>query len=412
MNILSGPKHNLDSFVRKFDGGIWSIVLMGFFNSASFSMSLPFISLYMNQDRGLPMTVVGLIILIGGLVSAAAQVYAGALCDRLGRRPLMIISTIASTILYGVMALLVAINSDVWIIALFYTLARVAMMIPRPAIQAMIVDLCPRQQLAEANGLLRIGQNLGWAIGPALGGYLLSSLSYAWLFCVGMLLSFLPIVIVTTTIKESYAGSGDNISFASIFSPAQDRDFLTFTLLCIVLALVMGQMSSTLSVYCVGRIGFSTAQYGALLTLNGIIVVTCQYPASRMVDRMPKRNALMLGSLLYAAGYGMIGLVGPYSIAVIALIVITLGEIIIAPANLAVTGDLAPNKQRGRYMGFLGLSETVGVSAGPLLGGVFMDIFPQSNIKMWGLISLVAVISCTGFYFWGNRAARSHSSST
>jgi MFS family permease len=410
--IIAYAKNTCTGFIGRFKPGIWIITLVGFLNSAGFSISLPFIALYLHKDRGLSMTAVGFIILIGGLISALLQIYAGALCDRLGRRPLLVVSVAASALLYGMMALLVGIHADIWLIVLVYTMVRMAMMMQRPSIQAMVVDLCPRQQLAEANGLLRIGQNLGWAAGPALGGYLLVSMSYAWLFGVGMLMSLLVMGVVLSVVKESYDGSGEHISFQSIFAAGRDRDFLVFTLLCIMLFLAMGQMGSTLSVFSVERVGFSTGQYGTLLTLNGLMVVAFQYPVARMVDHIAKRTALMLGSVLYAFGYGIMGLVGSYGIAVLAMIGITMGEIVIAPTTLAVVGELSPSNWRGRYMGFFGLSETIGVSMGPLLGGILLDTFPQSAIGVWGVIGLAALVSTCGFFFWGRMAARSHVSST
>jgi MFS family permease len=410
--IIGYVKKHWAKLIGRFKPGIWIITLVGFLNSAGFSISLPFIALYLHKDRGLSMTLVGFIILIGGLISALLQIYAGALCDRLGRRPLLVVSVAASALLYGIMALLVGMHANLWLIVLIYTMVRMSMMMQRPSIQAMVVDLSPRQQLAEANGLLRIGQNLGWAAGPALGGYLLASMSYAWLFGVGMLMSLLVMGVVLSVVKESYDGSGERISFQSIFAAGRDRDFLVFTMLCIMLFLAMGQMGSTLSVFSVERVGFTTGQYGALLTLNGLIVVAFQYPVARLVDRITKRNALMIGSVLYALGYGIMGLVGNYNIAILAMIGITMGEIVIAPTTLAVVGELSPTNWRGRYMGFFGLSETIGVSIGPLLGGILLDTFPRSSLGVWGIIGLAALISSFGFFFWGRIVARSHGSST
>jgi MFS family permease len=94
--IIAYAKNTCTGFIGRFKPGIWIITLVGFLNSAGFSISLPFIALYLHKDRGLSMTAVGFIILIGGLISALLQIYAGALCDRLGRRPLLVVSVAAS----------------------------------------------------------------------------------------------------------------------------------------------------------------------------------------------------------------------------------------------------------------------------------------------------------------------------
>jgi MFS family permease len=387
-------------FIRRFKPGIWYLAIIGFINSAGFSLSLPYVALYLNQDRGIPMTLVGLIILTTGLLSAVVQLTSGALCDRLGRRPLLITSMITGTVLFGCMALLIEATAPVWGIIMVYTGVRCAIMMANPAIQSMIVDQCPRERLVEANGLVRIGANLGWAVGPAMGGLLLSSLHFSWLFGVATLMRGLALLFALFLIKESFIGCQEHITLRSIFQAGQDRSFLNFTMLCLLLFIAMGQMSTTLSIYTVERAGFSTAMYGSLLTLNGLMVVALQYPVTRALGRFTKKTALIMGSCMYAVGYFSMSLVGPYPVALAAMAVVTLGEITIAPTTLAVVGEMSPATWRGRYMGFYGLSETIGVSTGPLLGGILLDAFPKGRASIWGVIAGAALLAAAGFTRW------------
>jgi MFS family permease len=399
-SILVNAQTAIGSFVSRFKPGIWYLTIIGFINSAGFSLSLPYVALYLNQDRGISMTVVGLIILTTGLLSAVVQLVSGALCDRLGRRPLLIASMVTGTVLFGCMALLIEATAPVWAIIMVYTGVRGAIMMANPAIQSMIVDQCPKERLMEANGLVRIGGNLGWAMGPALGGFLLASLHYSWLFGVATLMRGIALFFALLTVKESFVGCREHLTFRSVFRAGQDRSFLRFTLLCLLLFLALGQMSTTLSVYTVERAGFSDAMYGSLLTLNGLMVVALQYPVTRALQRVTKKTALMLGSFLYAVGYFSMSLVGPYPVALAAMAVVTLGEITIAPTTLSVVGEMSPATWRGRYMGFFGLSETIGVSTGPLIGGILLDGFPNGRASIWGVIAGVALLAAIGFALW------------
>lgn len=388
------------AFVRRFKPEIWYLTIIGFINSAGFSLSLPYIALYLNQNRGMSMAVVGLIILMTGLVSAAVQLASGALCDRLGRRPILIASMMSGTALFGGMALLIEANAPVWAIIVVYTGLRGAIVMANPAIQSMVVDHCPRERLSEAYGLVRIGGNLGWAMGPALGGFLLASLHYSWLFGVATLMRAIALLFALVTVKEHFLGCQEHITLRSIFRAGQDRNFLSFTLLCLLLFLAMGQMSTTLSVYTVVRAGFSDAMYGSLLTLNGLMVVALQYPITRLAQRFTKKTALILGSCFYAVGYFSMSMVGLYPVALAAMAVVTLGEMTIAPTTLGVVGEMSPPTWRGRYMGFYGLSETIGVSAGPLLGGILLDDFPKGRASIWGVIAGAALLAAVGYAFW------------
>jgi MFS family permease len=403
---IMAVKNNGLNFFHRFEPGVWSVTAIGLLNSAAFAISLPFMALYLNQTRGMSMTSVGLIIFLTGLISAATQLFSGALCDRIGRRPLLLASVTAGTVLYAAMALLVGITAPIWLVIVVWTLVRSALMMQRPSIQSMIVDLCPRERLLEANGVLRVGQNLGWAMGPALGGYLLAFLPYAWLFAITALINLFVIFIAVRLIKETGQNTLERISLQGIFAAGRDRRFLAFTALCTLFFLAMGQMGSTLSVFATEWAGFSLAQYGTLLTLNGLMVAAFQYPLARVVNRLSHSRALQLGSVFYTISYLMMGLVGSYGLAFGAMVVTTLGEMTIAPTTLAIVGEQAPPGARGRYMGFYGLSETLGSSLGPLWGGILLDGFPRTPLAVWGLIALPVFLAGWGFRLWGRAPAR------
>ena len=151
------------------------------------------------------------------------------------------------------------------------------------------------------------------------------------------------------------------------------------------------------------RLGFSTAQYGLLLTLNGLIVIFFQYPVTVVLQRVAKFRALMLGSLLYALGYLCFGWIARFEWALAAMAVVTAGEIIFSPVTLSVIGELSPQNHKGRYMGLFGLSETVGIAIAPLLGGALLDAFPWEPVLVWMPIALVAVIAAVGYRWWARR---------
>ena len=385
----------------RFEPGVWIVTIVGFLNAAGFSISLPFLSLYLYQQRGLSMTVVGLLILVTGLCSAGAQLAGGLFSDKLGRRPVLWGSVAASMVLYLGIAGLIALTAPVWSIALLYVVERSALMMMRPAISAMIADLSPRSRLTETYGFLRVGQNVGWAAGPAIGGLLVAVLPYAWLFVMAAAFSAAALVIILLFLRESFTGATERTSVRDILSVGRDRAFLQFTLLGLLVFVVMGQMISTLSVFTVDRMGFSTEQYGLLLTANGALVVLFQYPMARLMGKLPVATALVMGSLLYGAGYLSMAWASTFVLGLGAMAVITSGEIVFSPTSLAVVGELSPAGWRGRYMGFYGLGETLGISVGPLLGGVLLDAFPTQPLFVWMAIALVALAAAVGFYRWG-----------
>ena len=349
------------------------------------------------------MTLVGVIILAAGLCSAVSQALGGALSDRFGRRPILLMASSVSIFLYSGLAVLIGISAPVWAIAVAYIAGRSVLTIARPVISAVVADFTSKEKLTEAYGILRIGANIGWAVGPAIGGYLATFLPYGWLFGVPVLTSGIISLIVFFFLRESSHKTGRRVGFRTILPPAGDRAFLAFTMVSLLLFIVMGQMASTLSIFAVDKVDFSTAQYGLLLTLNGLIVIFFQYPMALALRRLEKFRALILGSLLYAVGYLSFGWITQFGWALVAMAIVTTGEIMNSPVTLSVIGELAPQDQRGRYMGFYGLSETLGISAGPLVGGLLLDAFPSDLRFVWAPIASIALIAAVGYYWWARR---------
>jgi len=388
---------------NRFESEVWVMAVIQFFTAIGFSVCIPFLCIYLHQDRGFSMTFVGMIILAGGLCAAVSQAIGGALSDRFGRRPILLISALVSIFLYSGLSVLIGISAPVWAIAITYIAGRSMLTITRPVISAMVADFTQKDRLTEAYGILRIGLNIGWAAGPAIGGYLATFLPYWWLFGIAALTCGITFLIILFFIHESSHGIRRGVGFRSMLPTAVDRTFLAFVGLSLLLFIIMGQMTSTLSIFAVDMVGFSTAQYGLLLTLNGLIIVFFQYPITLALRQLARFRALMLASLLYGFGYLSLGWITQFGWALGAMAIITLGEIIHVPVTLSVIGELSPQDQRGRYMGLYGLSETTGIAIGPLLGGVLIDTFPLNPKLIWAPIASIALIAAIWYGWWAHR---------
>jgi MFS family permease len=191
------------------------------------------------------------------------------------------------------------------------------------------------------------------------------------------------------------------VDFRSTLAVSGDRPFLVFAIVSIILALSIGHLGSTLSVFTVDRLGFSTEQYGLLLTTNGLLVVLFQVPVTYLVRKISKPAGLILGTLLWAVGYFSIGWIKTFGWALFSIGMITAGEVTFSPISSAVVAESAPADKRGRYMGFFALSQTVGTSLSPLFGGVLLDRFPTEPQLLWGIIASVGIVAAAGFYTWG-----------
>jgi predicted MFS family arabinose efflux permease len=400
------PQRIKKNIFQRFSSGVWLMMVLDIFVTIGFSIALPFLALYLHDERGISMSLVGTIFLVGGLCTAVSNIIGGMLSDRFGRRRLLLMVSCIGIFTYATLALLIGISAPIWSIALVYIVSRGTTGTMQPTISAIVADLSPKVRLTESYALVRVGGNVGFAIGPAIGGYLMTSISYGWLLSISAITSILITAFIYFFFRESSTRHNEQVDFRSTLAVAKDRAFLVFIICGILLVLSMAHMGSTLSVFTVDRLGFSTSQYGLLLTTNGIMVVVSQYPVAYGVNKLSKANGLILGSLFYVIGYLTLGWITSFNLAILTIIIITTGEVTFSPISSAVVAESAPPDKRGRYMGFYALSNTLGFSISPLFGGVLLDLFPSEPRLLWGIIAAVGVVAAIGFYSWGKMTGK------
>jgi len=389
--------------IARFDRALWVLVASQLITSAGFAIALPFLSLYLHRDRGLSMTMVGAIMLANGAISAVGRLAGGELADRIGRRPTVLGAVGVRVGLFLGLAALVWGNGSVWAIAAVFLGVRISGALAMSAITAMVADLAGTERRMEAYGLLRVGGNVGWAAGPAVGGYLASFLPYWTLFAATAFATTVAFVLLARSARESRRTVEAPEPLLALREVFADRRFVAFVGISLLVFLVAGQLVSTLSVFTVGRLGLSEAEFGGLLTLNGLLVVLFQYPLARTVVRFPRGRILAAGSVLYGLGYLAFGWLRAFPALLGAIAVVTLGEMLYAPNTLAVTADLAPPARRGRYLGTFGLAETLGWALGAFVGGVLLDAFPTAPLGTWGIVAGLGFAAGLGFTIWDRR---------
>ena len=362
-----------------------------------FSVAMPYLSLYFHTELGVPMKIVGMILMISAATGALAQIWGGEISDRLGRKSIMVVSMIVRGFAFLAVSYFIHVRSHYLIIALFLVFNSFIGSLFMPASNAMIADVADAKVRVEAYGLIRIGANAGWAIGPALGGFL-AGFSYASLFVITALTCFGSAVLIRFFTDESLAKDGtEKPGFRDILTIMKDRGFVKLCLYSAIIFIVMGQLISPLSVYGVDRVGISKVELGYLFSLNGLLIVLLQYPVTRIIKQRHTVGFLVAGCLLYGLGYFSVGFGRSMTALMVSILVVTLGEMIVSPTSTGLASRFAPENRRGRYMGFFGLSEMLGWSLGPFVGGMLLDIFPGRSIFIWSVIMALSLVAAYGF---------------
>jgi MFS family permease len=170
-----------------------------------------------------------------------------------------------------------------------------------------------------------------------------------------------------------------------------------------LMVLAYMNMNTTLGVYMRDHVHMLEAErrYGFLLSLNAAMVVFLQFPITRRIEDRPPMVMMAIGSALYAIGFAMFGLVNDYSMFVWAMVIITVGEMIVAPVAQALTSLLAPEDMRGRYMAVFGFSWGIPFAIGPLLAGVILDNLDPHYL--WYAAGIVGLLAVLGFLYLQRR---------
>jgi MFS family permease len=387
------------------DRRIWALAAARAVNTMGMSLVMAFMAIYLTADRGASGTLYGTIYLVANLCQAMAQGYAGELSDRTGRRRLMVASITARAGVLCVLGVLVLYTAPIPAIAVVLVVSSTLRGCFEPVAYALVADVARPSERVAAFGLQRMGTNLGWSIGPALGGLLAVLIPYGWVFfCAAATLLFAGVAVarIDDPMPVERDGPAPRVSLIEAAREAS-RDAATAVLLsCALLgALVAVQLFSTLPIYAAGELGLSKGDIGLVFSVNGLAVLLFQMPAVGFIQRTGAERALVVGALLYVVAFLGVGVAGGFVTLAAAVLVMTLGEVVAAPAQQHAAAELGDPRRMGRAFGLLGTMQMLGVAAAPLCGGVIYDHLRHHHLAMWSAIALLAVALAGAYAVFG-----------
>lgn len=392
---------NAKNVYAEYPRTFWTLVLITFIDRVGGAMIFPFFALYLTRKFGVGMTEVGVLFAVFSLSGFISSTFGGALTDRMGRKGIVIFGLIASSFSAVAMGLVGSFEAFFVLALTVGILSDVA----GPAHNAMVADILPEEKRAQGYGIMRVAFNLSVTIGPVIGG-LLATRSYLALFIADAIISLITAFLVwrylpetkpapqAGAVQESMAGT-----FGGYFRVLRDRPFLLFMGASVLMTLVYMNMNTTLGVYLRDAHSVPESGYGYILSLNAAMVVLFQFGITRRIEKRPPLLMMAFGTALYAIGFAMYGFVSAYIFFLLAMVIITIGEMIVAPVGQALVAKFAPEEMRGRYMAVFGYSWGISFAIGPYLAGVVLDNFdPRFLWYAAGVIGTLAVLGFLGLH--------------
>ncbi len=370
---LEKSETSLLSSLRALPTAAW-ILFFGMFLNKFGSFVVPFLALYLTHS-GYTLADAGLAIGAYGVGNFVASLLGGHLADTIGRRKTILLSLFSGA---GMMLWLSQAHSLPMIIGLA-ALTGLASEFYRPACSALLTDLVPPEQRVTAFAAYRMSFNAGWAFGPATAGFLASK-GFLWLFVGDAATSVLFGLVALLALPKDNLTMRRQVGWSeAVGIIRQDRRFHQAVLASFFVAFVFMQMASTFGIY-VTHLGFSAATYGALISLNGALVVLCELPLTTITRRFPARRVMAAGYLLIGLGFALNIFAHTVPALAACILIFTLGEMVAMPVSAAYVSNIAPGHLRGRYLGVNGLNWALALIIAPGLG---MKLLAYNPAALW-----------------------------
>jgi len=263
--------------------------------------------------------------------------------------------------------------------------------------------------------LVRLAINLGFSIGPAIGGLIAATKGYSWLFWVDGLTCIAAAMLfrLFLTQKEEVLtpGSTETIAPAGNGSPFKDQKFLIFALLTMISGTVFMQLFSILPVFYKQDFAMNEGQIGMLLAMNGLLIALLEMPIIYTMERrvLRKLSAIGWGAMLIGASFFMLELAVFWKgILVLSMVVITFGEIFMMPFSNVFAIDRAPVATRGQYMAVYSSTWSVAHIIAPVLGMQIASAWGFSTL--WYVLAGLCVLAFMGYKILEKQLSRQPSS--
>lgn len=380
------------------DRRVWQMAFARAVNTMGLSLVISFLGIYVVETLGYSAWVYGLIALCANLGQSLANAWAGSLSDRIGRRPLITNSLFVRAGFIAALGTQILLGAPLWTLAVNIVINSTLRGCFEPVAYALVSDVARNDQRVMAFGVQRMGTNVGWAIGPALGGLLSKVMPYGAIFylaAAGLVITGIITLGVEDPVRRpdpavppsAAASSGTWDLLRALREGLADRlmsMLLIGTFLC---ALLETQMFTTLGIYMTTQLGLTKAELGLLYALNGAAVLVIQFPALAVIRRLGIGLMLPWSSFLDTLGFAVIGLASGFGGGALAILILTCAEVLFDPSQQAAIAEVADPAHRGRAFGVVGFASTVGIALAPLVGGRLLDAIGSHHIAMWLAIS-------------------------
>ena len=385
------------AFPRQF----WMIAFGVLVSSGGSSMVLPFQFIYISRTLGLQLSTVATLITFSAGTGLAVSFVGGSLADRFGRKPVMFGAQAA----FGLAWILMSLARSYLGFLVPMAIMAAAQPIYAVGSDAMMADMIAPDQRSTGYSILRMFSNTGFALGPAVGGFIVSrsyTLGFRCAAAAMLTYSLFLALFVRETLRrrKPQPARPAAAAFGGYEQVLRDRGYMLFAAVVTLGMTAPLMMWTLLAVYTKQNFRFPEHLYSWLPMTNGLMCVFVQFSVTRITRRYPPLPMLTLGMFIYALGVGSVAMMSGFWGFWSSMVIISLGELVVAPTGTAYAANRAPADFRGRYMSVYWMTWGLGRALAPLVGGFLNDKISPHAVWYGGL--LLGLSSTLGLFLLGS----------
>jgi MFS family permease len=368
----------------------WFLMLNVAVTGLASTMLGPFLPVFLYKQLNISVGAVSFVYFVSGLVGTFTTLLMGWLVDRVGRRKIYAFGISSAAVIPA------ALSKAATFLQIFplITVSGVMDSAARSSQTAIIADQVEGQRRVTAYGVSRIVGNASWIVAPLIGGAILASSSgFQPLFLVSAFVGLVGLVIFIALVPESRKEGLEKPRLPKI-GVLRDKELLVLCVASLFTMLFYTQFYSLLPIFATQVKGLDSVELGALFSVSGATVVALQFPTSHWLEKIPKQTGYILGVVILAAGITGLALAPNFYWMLVAVVLMTLGENMFFPIAQTLVTEIAPEAERGMYVGAFGLFLSIGANLSPLLGGTIWQVTGNANLP-WLLSPVYAAISVT-----------------
>lgn len=364
------------------------------------AMVLPFLGVYMVAELKFTFSQTGIVLSCYGLGAMTGSTLGGWLTDRIGHFRVQLSSIFLSVPVF----ILLPIFTQVWSLSIGIFILSTITETFRPANSVSISVYAKPENITRSFSLNRMAINLGFSVGPALGG-ILAAISFRLLFYGNGLAAFVAGLLFYFYFKKLPVNKGrplihhqeKNIkSNKPGLSPWRDKPFLVYSFFCCLYSICFFQLLNTLPLFYRKAHHLSESNIGLILASNGLVVFLLEMLIVQIAERsMQASLVITAGVILGAISFLILLIPGGTWVLFAAMFFLSLSEILAMPFMATVTVNRGTKERKGAYMGLNALSVSSAFVFSPLIGTFVAEHYGFSIL--WIGTAILCMITAFGF---------------